>query len=192
MTEASVRWWRVEPKWERLRMSQLLNFYRGDGTDSEGRFLEEIWQWSDQDWEQVHDFIQWVFPSTERSQYNPDVPLLSPVDIAAFRNDALLRSRLRRSFERMLAFLGLSRSDAGRIVEGPNFAERTANVWAYRNHNWLRITRILRCLSLLGLEDEARAFYDWLADIYRERSFPIPPDTFRYWTAAAGRVGEGD
>jgi hypothetical protein len=43
-------------------MSQLLAFYRGEGTDAEGRFLKDIWTWTDDDLEAVHDFIQWLFP----------------------------------------------------------------------------------------------------------------------------------
>jgi hypothetical protein len=35
------------------------------------------------------------------------------------------------------------------------------------NHNHLRITRILKSLLTLGLQEEAVAFYDCLEDIYR-------------------------
>ena len=57
-------------------------------------------------------------------------------------------------------------------------------MWAYPNHNWLRITRILRSLRLLGLEGESRSLYAWLDATYRSGRFPIPADTFRYWTEA--------
>jgi hypothetical protein len=48
-----------------------------------------------------------------------------------------------------------------------------------------RISRILRSLRLLGLEAESRALYERLQDFYTRRRFPIPSDTFRYWTEAA-------
>jgi hypothetical protein len=32
-------------------MSQLLNFYRGEGTDAEGRSLHEFWGWSNDELE---------------------------------------------------------------------------------------------------------------------------------------------
>jgi hypothetical protein len=162
----------------------LLAFYRDEGRDTEGRRLETIWQWDDEDLEMVHDFIQWLFPLPERSQFNPDAPLLTEQDIRAFRGEPAVQARLRRSFECMLRFLGLARTEDGSVSEGDNFAARVPEVWAHFNHNWLRITRILRSLTLLGLEGEARAFHDRLAALYRNGRFPIPADTFRYWTEA--------
>jgi hypothetical protein len=127
-------------------MSNLLDFYCGRGTDAEGRTLAELWEWKDDELEEVHDFVQWMFPLSEPSRFNPDAPLLTGDDIAAFRGDALLQARLRQSFERILRFLGFTRAEDGSIVEGPHFADRVPEVWQYSNHNWLRITRILRCL----------------------------------------------
>ena len=165
-------------------MSRLLDFYRGEVTDTEGRFLGEILGWSDDELEAVHDFVQWLFPLPEPSRFNPDAPLLTEEDVAAFRSDPLLQTHLLQSFERFLAFLGLSQAADGTVVEGPNFEARAMDVWAYSNHNWLRITRLLRCLRLLGQEDRARSLYDWLAIQYKSHKFPIPADTFRYWTEA--------
>jgi hypothetical protein len=131
----------------------------------------------------VHDFIQWWFPLPEASHFNPEAPLLTDKDVAAFRSEPVLRTNLLRSFERILAFLGLAQAADGRGVEGANFAARAA-VWSYPSHNWLRITRILRSLRLLGLEDQARALYDRLELYHSSRRFPIPADTFRYWKEA--------
>ncbi len=36
-------------------MSRLVTFYRGEATDSEGRFLQDIWVWNDEAWEEVHE-----------------------------------------------------------------------------------------------------------------------------------------
>jgi hypothetical protein len=165
-------------------MSQLVDFYRGAGTDSEGRRLAEIWGWDDDDLEAVHDFIQWLFPLPEPSQFNPDAPLLSDEDIQVFRAEQLLQANLARSFERILAFLGLTWTAEGKVAEAENFAVRARDVWAVPNHNWLRVTRILRSLTLLGQPEKARAFYGWLADLYRSGRAPIPANPFRYWTTA--------
>jgi Opioid growth factor receptor (OGFr) conserved region len=165
-------------------MSQLVDFYRGTATDREGRSLKSLWSWDDDRLEAVHDFIQWLFPLPEPSQFNADAPLLTPADLTAFHDDAALRANLRRSFERFMSFLGLSFAEDGQLIDGPNFAARALDVWAAPNHNWLRITRILRSLTLLGLADEARALYGWLEMAYRRHRFPIGADTFRYWTNA--------
>ena len=57
-------------------MTPLVKFYRGEGRDSEGRLLSEIWAWGNQELEDVHDFIQWLFPLPEPSRFNADAPLM--------------------------------------------------------------------------------------------------------------------
>lgn len=167
-------------------MSRLLDFYLGLETDIEGRLLEDILAWPDDDLEEVHDFIQWLFPLPERSRFNSDAPLLTKEDIASFKSDPVLQANLMKSLDRILAFLGLSLSE-GKVIRGENFTARVADAWASPNHNWLRITRILRSLTLLGMEAQAEALYQWLNSIYTSRKFPISADTFKYWTEAMGR-----
>src|SRR5438552_9437961 len=145
-------------------MSRLLEFYAGQATDREGRRLADILSWDDEELEMVHDFIQWLFPLPEPSRFNSDAPLLTADDIAAFRADPQLRANLAKSFDRMLRFLGLVQNENGSVSSGPNLTERQRHVWAFANHNWLRITRILRSLTLLGLADHARAMHACLAD----------------------------
>jgi hypothetical protein len=164
-------------------MSRLTDFYRETGTDSEGRTLAEIWAYSDIEIESVHDFIQWLFPLREPSQYNPDAPRLTDADIAEFRADPTLRENLMRSFEVFLAFLGL-RHEAGRIIEAPDF-DRKSEVWRYPNHNWLRITRVLTSTRLLGLEEQGRAFFVFLKGQRDSGRSGITGDTFGYWERAA-------
>jgi hypothetical protein len=168
-------------------MSPLLDFYREIAPDVEGRMLAEIWRWDDQRWEDVHNFIQWLFPLEEPSGFNPQAPLLSRADIAEFRKDEVLRANLQKSFERMLTFLGLTINAEGKVSEGPNFAGRIADVWSGPNHNWLRISRVLGCLRSLGLEMQARALYKWLRQAHDRRRLPIDAVTFGYWTRAATR-----
>jgi hypothetical protein len=165
-------------------MSRLTEFYRGEGTDSEGRRLDDILAWRDSRLEAVHDFIQWLFPLPEPSGFNPDAPLLTAEDTAAFRSDPTLQANLRRSFERILSFLGMQMTASGEVVDGPNFARRAFDVWDYQNHNWLRVTRILRSLHLLGLDTEAQTVYRRLEEFHSRRRFPIGDETFRYWTNA--------
>jgi hypothetical protein len=124
---------------------------RGAGWRTSGR--------DDEQWEAVHDFIQWLFPLPEASGFNFYAPMLTDEDIATFRGEERLRGNVRRSFRRFLAFVGLVLTEDGQVVEGPNFASRAPDFWGRPNHNWLRTTRVLRSLRLLGLEWEARAFY---------------------------------
>jgi hypothetical protein len=165
-------------------MSRILEFYRGHKTDIEGRTLEQLWAMNDDELEELHDYIQWLFPLPEPSAFNPDAPLLTEYDIAIFKSDPVIQANLRESYERILRFLGLALAEDKKVVEGDNFQKRISEVWEVFNHNWLRITRILGCLTLLGQEKQAKALYERLAEYVRTVRFPIPPDTFRYWTEA--------
>jgi hypothetical protein len=64
-------------------------------------------------------------------------------------------------------------------------------VWAYFNHNWLRITRVLISLKLLGLDRESQALFRWLDDAWTLRRFPIPANTYQHWKNASAAVTPG-
>jgi hypothetical protein len=167
-------------------MSLVLDYYRGQETDTDGRLLTEILAWPDGAFEAGHGLIQWLFPLPEPSKFSSEAPVLTEQDIAAFKSDPVLQANLMRSFKRILTFLGLALSGDGQVVEGQNFTARVSDVWTNPNHNWGRISRILRSLMLLGMEAQAHAFYQRLDAIYSSKKFPISADTFRHWTEAVG------
>lgn len=51
------------------------------------------------------------------------------------------------------------------------------------NHNWLRITRCLTSLRLLGLEFAAKIFFDLLGDLWNKND-TITVEVFQYWQDA--------
>ncbi len=164
-------------------MSRLLDFYRGRGTDSEGRTLDKIWAYSDRELEAVHDFIQWMFPLREPSRFNPDAPLLTDADVEAFRSDTSLQVAMGRSLGRFLAFLGLRR-EAGEVQGADDFALERA-VWTSPNHNWLRITRALTSTRMLGQADASRAFFGFLDNRRISGVIQADAQTCGYWSAAS-------
>jgi len=126
--------------------SALIKFFRGDGTDHAGRTLEDILALDDFWLEHTHDYLQWLFPIPEPSQYNARVPVLTREDIAWFRTDRHLRTQQIRALDRMLAFYGLERRDGG-IVALPGLNMKK-HIWLKpAGHNHLRITRIIRSLQ---------------------------------------------
>ncbi len=160
---------------------EFLAFYGEDeGRNASGYTLEQVLGWPDEDWELQHDFIQWLFATDEPSMFNPDAPVLDAATIAAFRSDPMLRHRLRKAFDRWLVFCGVARTDDGLAFDNPN-----PQVWNRQNHNWLRITRVLRSLNLLGLPDEAQMFFALLTTI-RGR---IDLKTWGYWERAGEPLG---
>ena len=171
-------------------MSRLTEFYRGQPPDNRGRTLADLWAFSDDRMEAVHDFIQWMFPLREPSQFNPEAPLLTDADVAEFRADPAMPRALRRSFERFLAFLGLALSRGARSSRGPTSPARPTSGGS-------------RTTTGCGSPGSwpAPGCSAWRPRAGRSSTSskaqrePIPaidPDTFGYWErAAGGRTGSG-
>jgi hypothetical protein len=72
-----------------------------------------------------------------------------------------------------------------KVMGMPDF-ELGKGHWAKspRDHNHLRITRILRSLRLLGLEQEAQAFLSALEILYMHSSVRISSDSMDFWRIA--------
>lgn len=172
-----------------MTSSALLAFYRGTGTDHAGRRLEDMLAWGAEELENVHDYIQWLFPLAEPSAYNPWAPTLSAEDIAALRAEPGLRARLREAMQVMLAFYGLSCQGGGNtpsIAPAKEFSERGRHWLTAHNHNHLRLTRILKSLALLGLASDARMLLDCLERIAATANGTVSPLTLDYWRRAVG------
>ena len=175
--------------------SLIIGFYSGTEPDHCGRYLHDIQRWPDEQLEAVHDYIQWLFPLPERSGFNVAAPLLIPESIQEFRTHPDLQEKLRVSFFRMMKFYGFEVRAGEHIMvtRAPNFEAKAKGWRSPGNHNHLRITRILRCLTLLGLDAEAKAFLECLAEIYEdEQNKPSPAisnETMGYWRKASVQLG---
>ena len=106
------------------------------------------------------------------------------MQIGEFHADPLLRQKLLRSFDRMLAFYGLQRT-GGNVVKAHDWSQRKSLWFTQPSHNHLRITRILKSLSTLGLVQEASALHRALVELSNsEDGCGIPPSAFSHWAAA--------
>jgi len=140
-------------------MSKLTTFYQLAGTDSEGRTLEELWQMSDDELMHHHDVIQWLFPLDKESDFNPDAPVLTADDIQIFQKSDDMRSHLETSFHRFMKVVGVVCEECESDKNGKlRHASDLTYVWLTPNHNWLRFTRIIRSLMILGQPELARMF----------------------------------
>ena len=173
---------------EKQLTAMLIPFYLGEQTDLEGRKIQEVWAWDFEELECAHDYIQWLFPIAEKSTFNPNAPVVDETVIQAFQSDPCLQQNLRRSLSVMLRLYGLQRSlnESGKVVveKSADYPLRKREWICLLDHNYLRITRILKCLIIFGLNEEAQAFYDCLRQIYREDRDQIGNETFQYWTDA--------
>ncbi|KAI9827116.1 MAG: hypothetical protein M1819_007007 [Sarea resinae] len=170
----------------------ILKFYTEpqSAKDFKGRTLEAILGLSDKDLEYSHDFIQILFPLPEGSPFNLRAPVIDRQVFEAFHSRPELRAQLHSSFVRMLKFYGFETHET---AEGK--AEVTIlhvqtlgfnNLNKRFDHNHLRITRIIRSLRVLGLEEEALAFYKALKKV-AETSGKISAKSIMFWGRAAHR-----
>lgn len=171
--------------------SLLLEFYLGTGTDHMGRKLEEILRKDDRWLEQTHDYIQWLFPLYVGSKFNPNAPLLTDEVRAAFQDEAFpgnaeLRKNFGKAIQRMFVFYGyfngpLSPDEVEPTGEWRNKAD---NWLSDGNHNYMRITRMLRCMTLLGRHKLAVSFRDALVDAASVHPKEISQRTIGFWNEA--------
>ena len=71
------------------------------------------------------------------------------------------------------------------ITRGPNWRTASKNWAGYMDHNHLRITRIIRCLRVLGLQHESEAFFAALKGVAEDPKIRISNRSVEYWTRAA-------
>lgn len=167
--------------------SPILRFYRHQGPDHAGRMLAEIWHWPYSSLETHHDVIQWLFPLDTPSGANPHAPILTEDDILHWQHDPMLRMYLRRSFEKLLDFFGFSIINNGghaRIIAASNAVTRHPQWITPGNHNYLRLTRIMKSLRLLGEAELADALRTTLEHIGEQHGETIGEETVRYWREA--------
>lgn len=193
----------------------LIAFFEGTGADFRGRKFSDILQWPDSELEASHDYIQTLFPLPEASQVNWSATIIDSRVFDAFRSQPELREKLRAALTRMLSFYGFQwLDDAGekrvrqnsqktydgptplspvktnlyslcQVVRGDNFDTASQN-WVCRfDHNHLRITRIIRSLRILGLQEEALAFFKALKLV--QEASNISSRSLMYWSRAAFR-----
>jgi hypothetical protein len=163
----------------------LVAFYRGEAADYQDRTLHDVWSWDDRRLEDRHDYIQVLFPLPEESRFNAWAPLLDDATLARYRTDEVIRANLLQSLRVMLRFYGFRLDEkTGEVVEAENFAERARQWLRPGNHNHLRITRILRCLTLCGLHDRAEGFLKALLALPGQDR--ITSESRRYWREAVG------
>jgi hypothetical protein len=145
----------------------LHRYLAGVGVDGRGRHASNVLGFSDEQLENTHDYIQWLFPLAARSGAQPDAPVLTDVEAAAIRQDQRAMDTLERATDRMLRF----------------YRDTTDWLSPY-DHNHLRITRIIRSLKLLAGAGAARRFHDAIMALNAAAGARINARSLRFWEDA--------
>lgn len=145
----------------------IVAFFRMESPDNCGRMIVDIWNYSDRELEDVHDYIQWLFPLFEESAYSLRCPLLTVNSAKQIIADEICKSSFRRSLSVMRSFY-----------------KRNLHWAKSGNHNLLRITRILKSTALLLGKASSIEFYNLIMMRCNELEFIPSIDTIDFWENA--------
>ncbi len=147
-----------------MQNETLIEFLRGTGPDSHGRYHADILKFSDKELEETHDYIQWLFPLREESKAVPGSPHIeSDETVRMLREDEDVQENMVNALVRMERFY------------------RDNDFWLRQNdHNHLRITRILKSVSLLCSNEDAREFHVFILERVAAAQ-PVTEESLGYW-----------
>ena len=145
-------------------MTTIRDFYINGAANTCGETLNDIMSFDDETLEARHDYIQWLFPLPEPSAYNKDAPLLQQEDVEMFLSHKNAKYFLMDAANMMLCF----------YTENKHWI-------TLDNHNFKRITRILKCLSLCELNSVAAAFLSVIMKSCSEDEKKVFGASVGYW-----------
>lgn len=143
-------------------------YLTGTGVDSRGRSVQDVLGFSNRQLEDIHDYIQWLFPLLTFSAAQPGAPVLTSSEIVAISSDARALSTLHQARDRMIVF----------------YSETDDWLTGY-DHNHLRITRIIQSLRLLVSPEAARDFHGIILAQHHAAGAPVNSRSLQYWRQAA-------
>lgn len=160
----------------------LFNFLQGYTPNLDSRRYYDFLMMTDEEVERCHNIIQWVFPTDEISQYNPAAPVLTAEVIEKIRNDDRCQRNLKYGFDRMIEFFYSSYDPDSRNIFG----------WVtVKNHNYLRISRMLRSLDLIDSCSNLKLrLWTFCEFLFADESVTktIGPETFDFWKKNVGKI----
>lgn len=148
-------------------------FFEGKEPDDLGRHLSKILCFGRIRMELTHNYIQRLFPLTEESRFSK-CDLITEDDIAIFQRNLAAQDGMRKAYQKMLWFWKLDEK------QYQNSVYRHWN--SYNNHNHYRMSRVLKSLLLLGMEEEYKDFsmrIHWIID--HPQQYRVSDDTARIW-----------
>lgn len=148
-------------------MTAIVEFYTNNGKTSEGKTLEEILEFSANQLEQDHLYIQWIFPIDQPSIFNQNAPVLTANDIVQLVHNKNFSVNFQKSFQLFWLFL-----------------TNNTHIWVkHLNHNHYRITRMIRSATLFGFDQLTKEMLSYLLKINKENE-NIFADPINYWLTA--------
>jgi hypothetical protein len=162
--------------------SKIIKFYENRARDNYGRKLEEMQKYSYEQLENIHNYIQWMFPLREKSSMNLSAPIIKDKDIAYIKDSSLIKGNMLISTLLISDFWGI-----GKEFTGNEYFVKSNRIklWVTpMNHNFLRVTRVLKSLVLFDMKDEADILFKCFEEIRNNGNHHIIRGSFTYWKEA--------
>jgi hypothetical protein len=125
---------------------------------------------------------------------NSSAQPLSKTEAETFRNSTEIQTRLIKSYRLMLDFYGLVLADeqTGELARNPVTYRDRYNNLNYSSHNYLRITRILKCLGMSGMEHFKMTFLrHFILEAFKNGELKnIQSSLIRFWLPTLRRREE--
>ena len=154
----------------------LINYFRNEQSDNRACYHKDILQFDENEIEYEHDFIQWIFPTIEKSRFNSDAPVIDKSFSERFQKDELAKSNYCKSCQLYLNYIGFCCDGQGKIK-----SIKPGRIYELPFHNYLRITRMLNSLNQVGNNTCSANLYQALMKDVRTDSNKIDEKTLKYW-----------
>ncbi len=155
--------------------AQKINaFFVGTGTDHAGRTIEDYLGMSNETLEQLHDYIQWAFPTRQASQFNEHAPILDDSLLMLFAEGSIARWNYYKMWKRIIDF----------YMETDHWLVDT-------NHNHLRITRIIESTGEVFGYETAEYFLKIILNRNTGAGSPVSTNSVDFWNEAFEKTRQG-
>ena len=145
--------------------------------------IDDILNFKESEVERHHNFIQFLFPTYQRSNYCSYAPLINAEIVQAFLTDSSLRAKQQEALALMVDHYGLKLDlHTGKVSINPStFAAKQHNFFINGSHNLLRITRIFSSLTSLGQPELAVELYNCLKELSEGPIPKLKKTLDQYW-----------
>lgn len=137
------------------------SFFSGKDKRGGSLYARDVMTFNDEELEKNHRFIQFLFPTDKPSAFNHNAPILDGSTVLALRKKKAVCDGIDTGLAKLLQFYGLQTRE-GTICALSEQEGRIGEWLRPGSHHCLRMTRILRSLSLFGKDEQATALLGFL------------------------------
>jgi hypothetical protein len=172
----------------------IVDFYTKNGVTNSGRTFDDIMKFDGDQLEKVHDYIQWLFPTKTPSKIHTDSPTLDDETIELLKSNPEFLRRYQQALGKMLRFWGIPYTPSMSndvFISNIHLHDIAVPVWCFKkDHNQLRIARVLESTRLLGFRGTSSSLFHALLKFAGEYAHvhEISTRNIAYWYQAMSGI----